>query len=781
VFEIPHGIDDIISLPVPNSLVRLDAMDYDRADTLSVRITSLPDSSFGSVIINGEPFTDMNLLLAAGANVTFKPIDYISGDAGSFSYYVTDGTAETEVFTVPIHVIDINHAPEILIPSESVYVNENSTVTVRIAQAGRFTDADGDDLTISLTTTPSRGTMSEVVKSGTKGDSVWTFTYTPEFSVYSVSYGQSYDKVEFSLGDGGKSSENLLTIDFNVLKVNFPPTASDFKVSGNLVESLVIDFTSRVSDIHNEELVIIILTLPAKGTLRSNGKTIEEIQLPYHIEGFTNSSIEYHSPEPTQIDTSFKYAAFNGFHESGDYSVNIVITGFFNTPPLAFVNSEYYTLAENQNVVITLGGLDEDGDALTAYITSLPATGILRQTTNGVSIGRVVSAGDKIDLTDAWRVVYIPDALKGEGSFSFSFRLNDSKSLSNEQEVKLVVTNVIYPPTSVSIPSIVSMNEGTRALITLQGSDPEGFSLRAQITAATANGPLYLGNANGDIIDETPIRLPNELEAYKLPASNDGKWYVVYEPPAHKSGSGFDSFFFQVVNSENLSSVEAIVLINVVAVNDAPIITAPSNVTTPAGVAVAVKGIIIRELDLNVDSVQRPYTATVRADIGTVSIPNTEGVSVSPDNFAAGAPSITITGRFSSVNTALSALVFSPPASVNGTTHIAVTVNDGGNTGLGGAKETTVRVKIYLTENTPEGDSGANTTPAVAGGAVGAVAAIAGAFWVFKRVSAKENYSFQLPDKDGDIFSSNPLYQADFEQGKAMKSNPLYEPDTSAA
>ncbi|WP_220765858.1 Ig-like domain-containing protein, partial [Shewanella sp. MBTL60-112-B1] len=78
------------------------------------------------------------------------PADYDSGDAvGNFTYSVNDGTV-TENGSVAITVNPMNDAP--LVDSNSINVNEETQNTSLGLSAP--TDADGDNLTITVTGLP---------------------------------------------------------------------------------------------------------------------------------------------------------------------------------------------------------------------------------------------------------------------------------------------------------------------------------------------------------------------------------------------------------------------------------------------------------------------------------------------------------------------------------------------------------------------------------------------------------------------------------------------------
>ncbi len=120
--------------------------------------------------------------------------------------------------------------------------------------------------------------------------------------------------------------------------------------------------------------------------------------------------------------------------------------------------------------------------------------------------------------------------------------------------------------------------------------------------------------------------------------------------------------------------------------NDAPVLTAPASPITLVEDASQLFGtatsnaITIADIDAGTASL----TVTLTAAPGTVTLPSTMAVTVTGG--MNGTSTITFTGTVANVNTALDGVAYYAGDNVNGTGTLTLTVNDGGNTGAGGAQ-----------------------------------------------------------------------------------------------
>jgi hypothetical protein len=133
------------------------------------------------------------------------------------------------------------------------------------------------------------------------------------------------------------------------------------------------------------------------------------------------------------------------------------------------------------------------------------------------------------------------------------------------------------------------------------------------------------------------------------------------------------------------------VTLSVTAVNDAPTITAPGSITVTEDVATALTGISFADVDAGSASV----TATLSVGSGTLAGTSGGGVTAS----GSGTASMTLSGSIANINTFISGSNVTFTTASNATSNVTLTVgiNDGGNTGAGGAQTASTTVTLSVT------------------------------------------------------------------------------------
>ena len=129
--------------------------------------------------------------------------------------------------------------------------------------------------------------------------------------------------------------------------------------------------------------------------------------------------------------------------------------------------------------------------------------------------------------------------------------------------------------TPVATVQTISAYENIDKTITLVGTDADSDPLSYIITALPSNGKLYQttdGLIKGDVISSVPATV------------SDATHRVIYVSAANGSGAGHGDFAFKV-NDGMTNSIEAMVTVNVMAINDAPYFTG-----IPAITGIALEG-----------------------------------------------------------------------------------------------------------------------------------------------------------------------------------------------
>ena len=138
------------------------ATDPDLTDTIGYIITSLPDSSIGSISQDGTPITADTIphSLTSRENLLFTPIENKNGTV-NFNYKVNDGTIDSEESTVTINISPVNDIPTASAVL-SLVLNKNSTEPFTLPPAIDV-DNEQNEITFHITTLPTKGTLKHTV------------------------------------------------------------------------------------------------------------------------------------------------------------------------------------------------------------------------------------------------------------------------------------------------------------------------------------------------------------------------------------------------------------------------------------------------------------------------------------------------------------------------------------------------------------------------------------------------------------------------------------------
>jgi VCBS repeat-containing protein len=127
--------------------------------------------------------------------------------------------------------------------------------------------------------------------------------------------------------------------------------------------------------------------------------------------------------------------------------------------------------------------------------------------------------------------------------------------------------------------------------------------------------------------------------------------------------------------------------------NDAPVINHPGDFITDEDEAVVFSqangnAVIIEDPDAGSMDIQ----VTLAVTDGTLNLSQTDGLLF--DSGADGTSSMVVTGSLDDINAALDGMTFMPPDQFNGTIGLLVDVNDLGNSGTGGAQQSSVWIQM---------------------------------------------------------------------------------------
>ena len=463
--------------------------------------TDLDGNPLTAILVT--PPTHGTLTLSTNGSFLYLPAtNYNGGD--SFTYMANDGTTNSAPATVTLTVTAVNDAP--VANPDSYSTPEDTTLLVNVPGVlVNDTDVDNNPLTAIVVTPPIHGTLTL----NTNG----SFTYVPVANYFGA------DSFTYQVSDGlTNSSPALVTL--TMTAVNDAPvanpdsytTAEDTTLIVNVPGVLVND-----TDVENNPLTAVIVTLPRLGTLTLN----------------TNGSFIYVPTANSNGADSFTYRVNDGLTSSAPTTVTLTITSV-NDAPVA--NADSYTTAEDTALIVTAPGVlvndtDVENNPLTAILVTPPTNGSLTLNANG-------------------SFTYLPNT-NYNGGDSFTYVANDGAANSGLATVTIAVTAVNDRPVAVN--DAFTTAEDTALLVPAAGvltndSDMDGNPLIALLLTPPTHGTLTL--------------FTNGSFSY-LPLTNY---------------NGSDSFTY-VANDGTTSSVPATVTLTITSVNDVPVAN-PDTYTT---------------------------------------------------------------------------------------------------------------------------------------------------------------------------------------------------------
>ncbi|WP_395377680.1 Ig-like domain-containing protein [Marinicella sp. W31] len=355
-------------------------------------------------------------------NLTYAPDTDFNG-SDSFTFTVNDGTVDSVAATVSITIDAANDQPTATAQS----LNTNEDIALNITLAGN--DIDGDNLTFSVASGPSNGSIS-----GTPPN----ITYTPNTDF------NGNDSFTFVANDGTVNS-SAATINIAVAAQNDQPTATAQSV--NVDEDDSVNITLAGNDVDGDNLTFTVASQPTDGSLSG-----------------TPPNLIYAPDSDFNGSDSFTFTVNDGTVDSASATISITIDAA-NDQPTATAQS--LNTDEDTALNITLAGNDIDGDGLTFSVASGPANGSISGTPPNIT--------------------YTPNT-DFNGNDSFTFVANDGTVNSSAATISIAVAAQNDQPTATA--QSVNVDEDDSVNITLAGNDVDGDNLTFTVASQPTDGSL---------------------------------------------------------------------------------------------------------------------------------------------------------------------------------------------------------------------------------------------------------------------------------------------------
>src|SRR5688572_27368289 len=529
--QAPEADDQDVSVDANDNVkITLKGNDDDKDDEIEFEIVSDPS--------HGE----LDNFDKSDGTVTYTPEEEYSGD-DKFEFKVIDEKgAESDKASVEIEVKAINQAPEADDQDVSVDANDNVKITLK----GNDDDKD-DEIEFEIVSDPSHGELDNFDKSD------GTVTYTPEeeysgddkfeFKVIDEKGAES-DKAEIKInvepleetnqevsGETNQESQNQTSStasENNVITTtNQSPIAHDQEFSTDA--NTDIDITLVGEDTDNDPIQFEIVSNPADATLNdfdnAKGTVTYSPEMNYTgNDSFSFKVVDDNGVESNvaTVDVEVKETTENILTKESAVIANessVVANESSNNAPTAF--DQNTSVSTNNQLNITLTGVDTDNDPIQFEIVSNPADATLNDFDNAKGT-----------------VTYSPE-MNYTGNDSFSFKVVDDNGVESnvatvDVEVKETTENILTKE------SAVIANESSVVANESSNNAPTAFD---QNTSVSTNNQLNI-TLTGVDTDNDPIQfeiVSNPADA-TLNDFDNAKGTVTYSPEMNYTGN--DSFSF---------------------------------------------------------------------------------------------------------------------------------------------------------------------------------------------------------------------------------------------
>ncbi len=409
------------------------------------------------------------LTFSSDGSFTYVPDSGFNG-TDTFTYTASDGTDDSAETTV---TITVNALPATV--DDAYSVDEDTTLTISTASGvlANDSDADGDDLSVTVVTEPTHGTLTL----STDG----SFTYEPADDYYGT------DTFTYVANDGtNDSAEATVTITINAVE-DAPDAVADsysVPVNGQLTVTDELGVLVNDADADGDAITAVVVTEPSNGTLTLN----------------SDGSFSY-TPDADFYGTdTFTYVANDGSNDSTETTVTIIVDS------AASVLDDEYSVTRNESLVVaTASGVaandsDPDGDSFTVSVATEPSNGTLSLNADG-------------------SFTYVPDT-DFYGTDTFTYVANDGLLDSFEATVTIEV-NVLpdVADDSYTVDEDDTLTVDADSGVLANDSDTDDTSLTVAVVTEPSYGTLTL-NADGSF-EYTPNADYNGTDSFTYVA-NDG-------------------------------------------------------------------------------------------------------------------------------------------------------------------------------------------------------------------------------------------------------------------
>ncbi len=362
------------------------------------------------------------------------------------------------------------------------------------------------------------------------------------------------------------------------------------------------------------------------------------------------------------------------------------------------------------SATVTITGSFQPGEDVLIFANDGSSMGNITASYNaGSGVLTLTSAGATATLAQwqaALRTVAYTNGsdTPNEATRTIGFVVNDGQDSSTAATKAIGVTSVNDTP-QVSVPATIDVTEDVASAITgISFSDADAGSGSVTVTLAVDSGSLSATSGGGVIVGgvSSSLTLTGSIaDINAFIASSNVSFVTALNATANVT------LIASINDGGNTGSGGAksdsdTTTLQVATVNDAPVISAPATIAVDEDVTTALTGISFSDVDAGTS----PVTVTFSVPSGTLVATSGDGVTVGGTS-----GSMTLTGSIADINAYIAAgnVTFTTAANSTSDVTLSMAIDDGGNTGSGGAQTDATTVTLAVTA---VNDAPVNSVPA---------------------------------------------------------------------
>ncbi|MEO0497808.1 MAG: cadherin-like domain-containing protein [Pseudomonadota bacterium] len=700
---------------------QLEATDVDSAGSptppsqLVYELTTLPDH--GSIELNnvaltiGQTFTQQDINDGLVRYVNTGPQNSATNTVTGFNYTLSDADGAEIAGTFGITITPVNDAP-ILATASTLYLQSGGSGVIGSSLLNT-TDNDhaANQIGYTIDSLPTHGTLSVNGTPATIGTIFsqadinagnLTFVHDGGATKNSSFSFSIVDQAGASGTNSGGAPLGSGTLAIVVDDASGAPSIAvnntlDSFLEGSTVTITTANLSATDPDTSDpKQLVFTVTRAPADGTLRVDGTPVGPNGF-FTQDDLINNRVTYVHNGSENFRDDFIFSL-----SDGGASAAVIGTFNFEIDPVndqPDIDRSSVQLSEGGSVTFTTGMLDvsdEDGSAeislaadapLQIRVDTLPSFGELRY--NGTLVD-VTPSGFTFDHANIGLLTYQHNGNEDySDAFNFTVIDNSTNAHTGSPNGEVTTRSGTMNFSIVPVPDdpAVAVNtgllkangkavyeEGERqiTIADLSSSDPDSSDEQVQfrILTATSHGKLVLRDGGTD----TALGANSAFSQADVVA---GKLYYI-----HAGEEQFtDTFQFQVDDAGGGNVAPQNFNIEVIEVNEAPVLVMPGETSVDEDTTLAIEAITFTDIDLNTDDANAEVRVTLSVANGVLNIGATAGLSftLGKEN---GLAEVEFAGTLAEVTAALASISYTPGASYIGADTLNITLNDQGNFGV---------------------------------------------------------------------------------------------------